>query len=225
MSAQPSSGPTFWDAPSALPDAQWLEKRRLAQALRELCALCVTTDAPEAALTEAADAVEGLVARLGVHPTRTFKQGVFECKSHDDVARFADRSTLSGLSNPIAPPMAFAMEGEMGTASVTFGPAYEGVPGCVHGGLIAAAFDQMFGFVQVKLGINALTGELKVRYKRPTPIQTPLRMEANVVRVAGRTSTVTSRMLAGETVTAEAEGVFVLVDPTQLREIIAGKNG
>ena len=29
---------------------------------------------------------------------------------------------------------------------VVFGDAYEGPPGCVHGGFIAAAFDEVLGF-------------------------------------------------------------------------------
>ena len=31
---------------------------------------------------------------------------------------------------------------------MTFGSAYEGPPGCVHGGFVAAAFDEVLGFVQ-----------------------------------------------------------------------------
>jgi len=224
LSAQPSAEKTFWDVPHTSPDGPWLEKRRLASALRTLAGLCVTTDAPEAALREAADAAEQIVARIGVHPTRTFKQGLADCQSHDDIARFADRSTMAGLSNPNSPPMFFAMDGETAVATVTFGPPFEGVPGCVHGGIVAAAFDQLFGYLQVKRGMGSLTGELKVRYRRPTPVLTPLRMEAHVVRVVGRASNVSARMLAGETITAEADGIFILVDPTQLREIIAGKN-
>jgi hypothetical protein len=43
---------------------------------------------------------------------------------------------------------------------VTFGSAYEGPPGCVHGGYVAAAFDEMLGFVQSLGGNPGMTARL-----------------------------------------------------------------
>ena len=224
MSAAPSGEKkTFWDVPMVPPDGAWREKRRLASALRALSALCVTTDAPETTLQEAADAVERLVERVSQHPTRTFQQGIGSCATPDDFARFADRSTLTGLSNPVSPPMELGMEGEIAIGSVTFGSPFEGIPGHVHGGLVAAAFDQVFGYLQVKRGMGALTRVLTVRYRHPTPLLTPLRVEARGVRIEGRVFHVAARMLAGQTLCAEAEGEFVALDPKRLQEIIAGK--
>jgi hypothetical protein len=91
---------------------------------------------------------------------------------------------------------------------------------------------------------------LTVRYRRPTPLLTPLRIEARVVEVVGRRSTVSARMFrsdladvadhaaqnapandaghagkrAREALTADAEGIFVAVDSTRLHEIFAGKH-
>ena len=225
MSAQPSSIPTFWDVPSVPPDAAWREKRRLAAALRKLAALCVTTEAPETTLGYAADAVERIVERIAQHPTLTFQEGIVACKSQDDVARFADRCAMTGLSNPNSPLMQLLMEeeGELAVGLVTFGPPFEGIPGHVHGGIVAAAFDQVFGYLQVKRGMGAVTGELKVRYRLPTPFQRPLRVEARVDRVVGRSSAVRARMLDGETVTAEAEGIFIILEPGKLQKIITGR--
>jgi acyl-coenzyme A thioesterase PaaI-like protein len=226
LSAQPSGEKkTFWDVPISPPDGAWREKRRLATALRALCALCVTTDAPETTLQYAADAVERIVERIGQHPARTFQQGIGACTTPEDFARFADRSTLTGLSNPVSPPMDLGMEGEIAVGSVTFGPPFEGIPGHVHGGLVAAAFDQLFGYLQVKRGMGALTRVLTVHYRRPTPLLTPLRIEAHGVRIEGRVFHVAARMHAGETLCAEAEGEFVALDPKRLQEMIAGKPG
>ena len=47
-----------------------------------------------------------------------------------------------------------------GIATVTFGSAYEGPPGCVHGGYVAAAFDEMLGFVQSLGGNPGMTARL-----------------------------------------------------------------
>ena len=57
------------------------------------------------------------------------------------------------------------MEGDVAVSRVTFGPPFEGIPGHVHGGIVAAAFDQLFGYLQVKRNTGSLTGELTVRYR------------------------------------------------------------
>jgi acyl-coenzyme A thioesterase PaaI-like protein len=222
LSAEPARKTTFWDPPTTPPDGAWREKRRLATALRELTALCVTTDAPEATLAYAADAVERVAERVAPYPQRTFKEGIGSCTTHEEFARFADRSTFTGQSNPIAPPMDLAMDGEVAVSRVTFGPPFEGIPGHVHGGIVAAAFDQLFGYLQVKRNTGSLTGELTVRYRRPTPLLEPLRLEARLLRVEGRRSVVAGQLFAGELLTAEAEAVFIAVDPLQMKTVIAG---
>jgi acyl-coenzyme A thioesterase PaaI-like protein len=225
LSAQSTSTPTFWDMPAAPVDPTWGEKRRLASELRTLAALCVTTDATQDVLAQAADAAARISEQLAQYPQRTFRQGMSSCVSHEDFARFADRSTMTGLSNPNSPPMELSMKGDHAIAHVTFGPPFEGIPGHVHGGLVAAAFDQLFGYLQVKHGAGAVTGELTVRYRRPTPLLTPLVLEARVLRVEGRRSVVAAQMFSGETVTAEADGIFIHVGADRLRGIIAQSSG
>jgi len=226
VSVQPASKPSFWDVPVVAPDGAWREKRRLAASLRELVATCVTTDAPEETLAYAADAVARIGERIAQYPRRTFKDGLKACKTAIDLARFADRSTLTGPSNPYSPPMELSMEGDVAVARVTFGPPFEGIPGHVHGGLVAAAFDQLFGYLQVKRGAGSVTASLTVRYLSPTPLLTPLHMEGRVVSVDGRRSTLSARMLAGDTLTAEAEGLFVLIDSKRLDSILRpGREG
>jgi acyl-coenzyme A thioesterase PaaI-like protein len=222
--SSPSEAPrTFWDVPEPTTDA-WREKRRLAAALRELAALCVTTDAPETTLSYAADAASRIVEHLSAFPTRTFKDGWASCATPDDFAVFADRAPLTGESNPFAPPMHLHMQGDEAIGHIVFGPMFEGIPGCVHGGLVAAAFDQVFGYLQVKRGVRSLTGSLTVRYRKPTPLQTELRFEAHVERVEGRRSYVISRLMAGEEVTAEAEAIFIALDAERMQSMIVPKN-
>jgi acyl-coenzyme A thioesterase PaaI-like protein len=206
----------FWEVPEALVTGAWAEKRRLASALRELVALCVTTDAPEPDLAQVTQAVEAACGRLSAHPRRTFQDGFASCQGLDDLAVFTDRATLVGKSNPYSPPMSLAFDGDTAVGRVTFGPAFEGAPGFVHGGLVAAAFDQLFGYLQVRLETPALTRVLTVNYLRPTPFQTELRMEAHLDRSEGRRHYVKARLFAGGQITANAEGVFVALEEAAL---------
>jgi acyl-coenzyme A thioesterase PaaI-like protein len=225
LSAEPNSNRSFWDVPSTPPDAAWGEKRRLAAALRALSGLCVTTDAPAEMLAGAADAAEKLVAGLSPYPTRTFQQGLASCTEPGDLLRFADRGIMTGLSNPNSPLLALSMDKDQAIGEVTFASPFEGIPGHVHGGLVAAAFDQVFGYLQVQRGAGSLTSVLTVRYRRPTPLLTRLRIEARVLQVEGRRSVVAARMLAGDVVTAEADGIFIALDPKRMHEIFSGKDG
>ena len=102
-------------------------------------------------------------------------------------------------------------------ATATYGHAYEGPPGCVHGGMLAAAFDIVLGAAAATAQRPALTGTLTIRYRRPTPLHTEVRYEGEVDRVEERRTHVVARSIVDGRVTCEAEGVFVCVDPATAR--------
>jgi acyl-coenzyme A thioesterase PaaI-like protein len=218
MSASPKKR-SYWDIVDR-PSQATLAKRRLAAAVRELAALTATTDAPEAALTEAARSIEAEVERLRPHPTRTFRDAFATCKTEEDFAPFADRSVMTGLSNPFSPPMQLSMEGTKAIGRVTFGVTYEGIPGHVHGGLVASVLDEALGYLAVNNDLSGLTAVLTMKYRAPTPLQKELTIEANVVRTDGRKAYVEAHIRSGQTITAEAEAVFVAVDRDRMLSVI-----
>jgi hypothetical protein len=103
---------------------------------------------------------------------------------------------------------------------VRYGYAYEGPPGCVHGGVIAAAFDEVLGFAQSLGGRPGMTGTLTVKYRRPTPLDTDLIFEGWVDRIEGRKIFTQGRCLADGVVTAEAEGLFISVDFEKMAQLL-----
>jgi len=56
-----------------------------------------------------------------------------------------------------------------------------------------------------------MTGTLTVRYRKPTPLLEEIRMEGRPAGVDGRKVYAEGTMWCGETLLAEAEGVFVRV--------------
>ena len=103
---------------------------------------------------------------------------------------------------------------------MTFGQVYQGPPGCVHGGYIAAVFDEALAMAESLTEQLAVTGTLEIRYRRPTPLERPLRVEAWLVERSGRRITTTGRIVAPDgTVTAEADGVFVVIDPERFGSV------
>lgn len=127
-----------------------------------------------------------------------------------------DFSPLLGRANPLAPPMEFSIdttgEAPMVCADVTFGHAYEGPPGHVHGGIVAAAFDELLGATQAMSGSPGMTAQLEVSYRAPTPLHVPLRFESTLDSVEGRKIRTSGRLYNGERLCAESSGLFISID-------------
>jgi acyl-coenzyme A thioesterase PaaI-like protein len=95
-------------------------------------------------------------------------------------------------------------------------PRYEGPPGAVHGGIVAAYLDEILGAAAARAtGRPSVTGELTVRYVKPVPVATPLLGRGRLVTDHGRYVDVAGsleRLATGEVV-ATARGRFFPVDP------------
>jgi len=141
---------------------------------------------------------------------------------------FLDRSPIIGAINPIAAPMQITTSiddnGRVNVVGcVTFGTAYEGPPGCVHGGIIAAYFDEVCGVAQSNTGNPGMTVNLTIDYRSPTPLHKPLEFRAHVVSIEKRKITTHGSLHHGETLCAEVTAIFVSMRPevferlTQLR--------
>jgi acyl-coenzyme A thioesterase PaaI-like protein len=201
--------------------AATLAKRRLAAAMRRVIARLVESDAPEPELVAAAEALERYAERLAAHPRPHRYEGWAETSPAGDPGSFFDHSPLIGLSNPLSPPLELTADpdGRRVHGRGTFGPAYEGPPGCVHGGYVAAAFDEVLGFANSLSGNPGMTGTLTVRYRRPTPLHTELRFEAEYLRSEGRKIFTAGKLFAGESLCAEAEGLFISVGTERFRAL------
>jgi acyl-coenzyme A thioesterase PaaI-like protein len=63
-------------------------------------------------------------------------------------------------------------------ASTVCRAAFEGAPGMAHGGWIAAVLDEITGFLAILRTGFAVTASLHVDFKRPVPLDQPLRLVA-----------------------------------------------
>ncbi len=97
------------------------------------------------------------------------------------------------------------------TALVCLGEAYEGPPGCVHGGYLAAMFDNLLGVLPYRLTgqKGAFTGRLTVRYRALTPLNTELVLAGRLTGARSRRVTAAGQCHAGGVLTAEADALFV----------------
>ncbi|HEX3979868.1 MAG TPA: PaaI family thioesterase [Acidimicrobiales bacterium] len=197
-------------------------RRRLAAAIRPIITMNVAAELDDAALTEAAEAMEAIAERLAARagPKRTRNQPDLARAAQD----FFPTSPVIGLANPVAPPVRVAVvEGEDGRPEIrglaNFGFAYEGPPTCVHGGVIAELLDEVLGAANIVAQHAAMTGTLTIRYRSPTPLNTDLRVEARFVRQDGRKIYAWGGVYHGDVLTAEADGLFIEVRPKQMLTI------
>jgi acyl-coenzyme A thioesterase PaaI-like protein len=182
---------------------------RLGAALRALADVVVRTGAGEAELAAAASAVESLAARLGAQPT---VQRVHDSPYHP-------MSLVGGAAHPAAAQLHTVATDDGVAGSVLLGPAYEGGPGLVHGGVLSLLFDHAMGQAVFAAGHSAMTVSLEVRYIAPTPLGVPLAVSARVTRSEGRKVFVAGEVRVDGRVTAQAEGVFVRLTSANVAQI------
>ncbi|HET91501.1 MAG TPA: PaaI family thioesterase [Chloroflexi bacterium] len=129
---------------------------------------------------------------------------------------------LCGRQNPVGLKLDFYEDHEAGQVRVEFvvPDEYQGYPGVVHGGIVAAVLDEVAGRAVMIAGSEEdlmATLRLTIRYRRPTPTETPLLAVGWVERRSGVGARVAGeiRLLDG-TVTAEAEATVGAV-PDEFR--------
>lgn len=185
-------------------------RARLADALRHLVAASVAPDLDDADADDLAARLEELGTRFE-SPVSRQVPGARLASGAPDI-RFVTHP-LVGAGNAFAPPLRYEQTETGALARATYGAPYEGLPGAVHGGVIASAFDGVLIFAAVTGGHPSVTGSLAVSFRRVAPLNTEIVYEGSVARVDGRKATVTGTLRdpQGE-LCAEAEGVFVSVD-------------
>ena len=175
----------------------WQAKRRLAQAIRELTDVLVTSTPSVEDMNAIAERLE-LQAKQFAQTKRLYGRVAFsQDGNHGEFGEVNhELNAVGGISNPLSPGLNLWFEDGIAVGKVTCGWAYEGPPGHVHGGYVAAILDQFMGMAQI-LGKNpGMTGTLNVRYLRPTPLNTELELRGELLSEEGRKTVVEATIVA-----------------------------
>jgi acyl-coenzyme A thioesterase PaaI-like protein len=127
---------------------------------------------------------------------------------------FGDRA-VAGNANPTSVDVDVEFEEVDVVARFVFGGAFEGAPRRAHGGMVAAVFDDVTGYIIGRLREPAFTGELTVRYEKPVPIETPLEMRARLVDRERRKLFITAECRDRDVVVATCKATYITVDPAR----------
>jgi len=189
--------------------------REVAEAIRRLARELETTSATIEALGELSaeiDRLTGLLEEGDRLATTAGDSPNVVYQGH----RLRERSPFIGRANPVALPLIVEFVDGGIDAVANFGTLYEGPPGCLHGGYIAGIFDEVLGAAQTLSGQAGMTGRLTIHYRSPTPLNTDLHLKARLDSVNGRKILCKGTLHAGDRLCAEAEGLFIAVDPKKL---------
>jgi acyl-coenzyme A thioesterase PaaI-like protein len=201
----------------ALRLAEWAsseERRALGESVRRLLDVVVTTGASPAELGSAAADIDEIAARLAGSVVR-------QAPAVDPDSYRAHMSLVGGRSHPVAPELLLELTADGAVGNVVVGPAFQGGPGLVHGGISALLIDHAMGYLANGLSEPAMTVRLTLRYRQPTPLGEPLTVTARLDRVDGRKLHLSASIAARGRVTVDADAIFLKLTPDNLEHVFA----
>jgi acyl-coenzyme A thioesterase PaaI-like protein len=224
---------TEQDATAPAPTKPWSGGGRdeLADAVRKLMVATVTATASPELITETARQVEALAAELdryvpdsGPEPATRFAEHTVQFGEVATLASAMPFDMVIGSCNPVALPLSIELVPPKAIGRATFTAPYEGAPGCVHGAVLAGAFDLMLTAANVMSDAAGPTVNLSIHYLKPTRIAQPMVFEAWVTSVEGRRIHSKGHIIQNGIVTVEAVGEFATMDRSRIASMHR-KNG
>ncbi|MGK5172947.1 PaaI family thioesterase [Geodermatophilus sp. CPCC 205761] len=184
----------------------------LGDAVRQALEAAVCTTATAAELRAAAVGVRAATAVLA-----SAQRPPTELSPLDDMARNVKVfNPVVGAGNGMAVPLQWEVADGAVLARPRLGRVYEGPPTYLHGGIAALLMDQVLGQAAIVAGRWGMTIDLQLRYRRPVPLYTPLRLTGRVSAVDGRRTTAVGGITteaAPDLPLVEASATFVAPSP------------
>ena len=199
----------YFDSDPDFTAAQETELVRLSAALRKIIDSSVKLNAPLTTLQQLADDAEKIATQMQAHSSVRPLAAHNKLFKPEQVDWSAPYSPVVGRCNPLSAPMQMMLRDGKAIGEVTFGDAYEGPPNCVHGGMVALAWDHVLALSNMLINARGPTAWLHVEYRKPTPLLTPLRFEAWIDRVEGKKIFTKGACYANGEIVTEATGLFI----------------
>ncbi|HEY8173504.1 MAG TPA: PaaI family thioesterase [Dehalococcoidia bacterium] len=125
-----------------------------------------------------------------------------------------------GAENERGLHMQFSREGERAVCLYTPCAYQQGYPARMHGGIVSTLLDEAMGWAVYNAARWGATARLNIRFRRPVPLDNPLRIEAWIVNDRSRLIELRAEMrdTAG-LLLAEADGSFMKLDGSMSAEM------
>jgi len=179
---------------------------RFVEAVRELQDHARAANAPDAAITEAAELVEKASNLLAPYDADEWS------------SPSGRRMDLPNRGNVLQVPAELYITEDGRVAGVAHFRRYHlGRNGAAHGGAVALLFDSLLGYTAFKLtnGRAQRTAFLHVDYRKIAPLGKEFQVEAGIEAIEDRKIFVSGRILDGSDVLAAGRALFVKLKPGQ----------
>jgi acyl-coenzyme A thioesterase PaaI-like protein len=179
---------------------------RFIEAVRALQDHARAVDAPDDVISEAAGRIEDVVKLLAPY------------WADEWTSPSGRRLDLPNRGNILQVPVRLDRTDDGRVRGVVqFRRYHLGRNGAVHGGALGLLWDSVLGYTAAKLTRSPYqrTAHLHVNYRKITPIETELQIDAGIERTQDRKIFVEGRLLDGDTVLADAAALFVRLRPGQ----------
>jgi acyl-coenzyme A thioesterase PaaI-like protein len=189
------------------------ERERAAASLRALSHSFAAHDPEDGALASLAETVNELTLVVSQTPIRD-RLALMRSGPDESVlggSGFEDRA-VGGNSNPTSVELEIRFNGEEVIADFVLRRAFEGAPGRAHGGIVAAAFDDVTGFVIGRMQEPAFTGELTVRYLAAVPVDQALEIRARLDGRQRRKLFISAELHSGNKIVATCRAIYITVE-------------
>jgi acyl-coenzyme A thioesterase PaaI-like protein len=181
--------------------------RELVTAVRGLMVVAAITDVDAQTMDKATQLVGCAHEMLAA---RVLARGRREHLDRSAIARLRGGEPWEVFThNPMGIPLLITVSGAEATATVMTTALFEGPPGIVHGGFVAAMLDALLSTLVQAQDIRAVTVRLDVRFLRAVETGTPLHLRGSVDAVEGRKVRAVGRIHGDDDLVAEAEGLFI----------------
>jgi acyl-coenzyme A thioesterase PaaI-like protein len=127
-----------------------------------------------------------------------------------------------GPGNPVGLQLRVVQDEDRVWAEFEPGRWHEGWAGVVHGGVLAAALDEVMAYCIFFQGIKAVTARMELRYKNTAREGDHLLVEARTLRDSRRLVDIVGRVLRGDATLVEARGRFVKLGPLEVSALMQG---
>ncbi|HVA07886.1 MAG TPA: hotdog fold domain-containing protein [Acidimicrobiales bacterium] len=204
------------------------EARALADELRRLIRLSVSTAPPPEETAELTVLLAAVADRLEKHiPEVPLPRFVAPDPgtqlSGPPLGASMPFDPVVGKFNPLALPVTLDFQPPKALGYATFDVGYEGAPGCVHGAVLAATFDIILTAANAIAGATGPTVRLNIRFRRPTLVGEETIFEGWVTEVTDRRIFSLGRIVQGDVVTVEAEGEFAILNSDGVHRMARGR--
>ncbi len=131
-----------------------------------------------------------------------------------------------GTANPIGLNLNFYRSGDSVCSEITLGMYHMGWDNIAHGGIISTILDEVMSWTILYFRRTFfLTRKMEVKYLRPVPVVTPLKIKGRLMEAAGSDSRVKVRAEMRDSdgnLLAISSGEFVLIGKEEMPPALEG---